>query len=391
MITKSICWVPYHTAELHPNGYVSPCCKISYQDNTSPYKFDISKFYSEESKQWRKEKFEHSTLQDLCRQCKVPSGVFSYQKMNEKTYKDLWKFPEPTSENASIRKLIIGTDNICASSCISCHPKSSTTINNLIDKSANPEILNKFYDNYLPGLIQVDLDQLDNNIYDLEVIHLYGGEPLFSPNFIKLLEKLKKYAPKLSAITMSTGLCKIKEGHVDYLAEMPVKTNRIMVSVDGPPELNHWIRDVSPDEFNKNINLIANKKDKIVIGGAQTTIGIYNVFALPEFVDFFCKTFTRKITNATMINIVPAVVTTPAELHPKQLPDDIKKLTLKKLRNFLQTSKHHASHREIIKTAIFALEQPATHPWDRCLELLELYPKLRGSSATFDYWIKKYL
>lgn len=391
MTTKPICWIPYNGVEIHPHGYVGPCCKISFNDNTSPYKFDLSKFYSEEAKAWRTEKFEQGKLQDLCKQCDVPKNVFSYRKLNEDTYRSYWKFPEPTSENAAIRKLILGTDNICASSCISCGPKLSTTINNLLEKADDKEIIKKFYTASLPGLVQFDLNQLDNNISDLEVIHFFGGEPLFSPNFIKLLEKLKIHAPKLHAVTMSTGLCKIKESHVAYLADMPVKTNRVTISIDGPLELNHWIRDVGPKEFERSFDLLVAKKDKITLTGFQTTLGIYNVFALPELVELFLKTLTPETTNERSPVMVSALITSPFELHPRQLPEDVKKRTIEKLENFLKSGNcpHHCS--EIINTAIFAMQQPATLPWDRCLERMELHPRLRGRSETFDYWINKYL
>ena len=389
MNNKPVCWVPYHGVEVHPNGYVSPCCKISFQDNTSPYKFDLSKFYSEEAKQWRAEKFEQGELQDLCRQCKVPDGIFSYRRMNEWSYKETWKFPEPTAENASIRKMILGADNICASSCIECSPRCSTTINNLIEKAGDERTIR--FHGELPGLKQVDINQLDNKISDLEVLHFYGGEPLFSPNFIKILEKVKQHSPKLQAITMSTGLCRIKDTHVKALADMNIKFNRVTISLDGPLDLNHWIRDASPEEFMRSFNLLVDQKEKIIIIGAQTTVGIYNVFALPEYYDLFQTLFTKETTNEPTPGITPAVVTAPAELHPRQLPQEIKDSSIKKLQSFLWSDKCTKVSREIMNTAIFAMQQPATIPWDRCLERMELHPKLRGSEQDFNYWLKKYL
>lgn len=379
--------VPYNAVELHPNGYVSPCCKISDSDNNSPYRNNIKLFNSDESKAWRAEKFEKETLDPICKACNISGNVFSYKKLTEFAFKNMWKFPDTTANNAAIRKLIIGIDNICASSCIECKTSSSTTINNLAKNSKENNIVKKYFGE-LPGLIQYDLSTLDNCLDDLEVLHLYGGEPLFSPNLKTLINKVKNKSKRLQAITLSTGLSKIKESHVELLASTGV-TVRVSLSVDGPLELNHWIRGISPDEFLNNFELL--KKYNFNIVGPQTTIGSYNIFAFPEFVEFISKLIPN---NQQRIRIVSAIITAPPELHPKQLPDEIKIKIIDKLNSFLITSKTSGyifQYKEFIETALFCLNQPSTLPWDRCLERINILPKWRNSQFDFNYWVHRYL
>ena len=377
-----ICSVPYHVMEVHPNGYVSPCCKFTKEGNDSPYRNNLKFFNSKESKLWREKKFETDKLDSSCKSCDVPDEVYSFRKFHEEVFDFSLKFPKATAENSAIRKLIIGIDNICASSCIECSPRSSTTINNLAKSSKEPDIVNKYYGE-LPGLLQFDLNTLDGEINDLEVLHLYGGEPLFSPNLEILLNKVKTQSKKLKLISLSTGLSKIKESHVELLANINVDIN-LSLSIDAPLDLNYWIRDISPDEFLKNLEII--KKYNINILGPQTTIGNYNIFALPEFISFI----EELLPNKNYI-IQQAVIVWPQELQPNQLPEEIKNLVSKKLENFLETSNCKTQYKEIIKTSLFQLNQPATLPWDRCLERIDLIPKWRGSTLNFKYWLDQYL
>ena len=384
MTTKPLCWVPYYTAEVTYKA-TKPCCKFNYS-STLPYP-NIKDFNSPSANQWRKDSFEQGQLKEQCSACQVPDDVYSYEKSNRDRFtQDGWSSPD----QAQLRKLIIGMDNICASSCIQCGPHFSTTLDKLARASDNwQQVLGKQYQ--LPGLQQFNIADLDGLVGDLEVVHLYGGEPLFSPNLLTLLELLAAQSPKLHTISISTGLRKIKESHVAALAALKIKV-MINISLDGPVDLNSWIRGISQEEFFDGLEILAKYRPWVKIIGFQTTVATYNVFAFDEYLADADRIFSKYRLNLPQFktpNIMSTIIINPDGLHPRQLPDDIKAAIKPKLEACLATAPQHAH--ELLRTSLYALSLPQTQSWERALNRVNAYAKWRGDESTWQDWYNRYM
>lgn len=379
MNNKPLCWVPYYSIEVNPYGGARPCCKYI---GPSPYGKDyVDDFFSERLIAWRKDHFEDGKLLEGCKACQVPDNTYSFRNFSEKSYRSLgWKDPE----THQLRKLTLALDNVCASSCVMCGSHFSTTIGNLL-KSTDIKTYHRFVEisKEHPINSKSDFAGLENHLEDLEIVHLYGGEPLISPNFIKFMTVIKQ-APKLRRITFSTGLKQIKESHLEFLKENFSHVGIFAtVSLDAPLDLNEWVRGIDEEEYLEKFHLLS---QYVGMSGFQTTIGSYNVFALPECVELMKTLWTNKYKQPTVMS---SPIIAPEELRPGQMPDDLKKKIDQKLRSYLSSSPSYGT--ELINTGINLLSQPATKQWSNCLDYMHTLPKLRGNIETFDYWTEKYL
>jgi hypothetical protein len=386
---EPLCWVPYYAIEVETDGELRPCCKIT---DTGPYtpESTIDDFYSETTNEWRKKHFEDSDeLPESCMACKVPDNTFSYKSLNRSIWKEKFDWQTPT--DASLRKIVIALDNVCASSCVMCGPVYSSTIANFLNKNTI-EFFEKHpnhkHNNFIKKPVHQSnaLDFLENHKSTLEVLHIYGGEPLISPNLEKVVNIILD-TPKLKLVGFSTGLHNIKESNVFLLGKHKEKLKiRANISIDGPLDLNHWSRGIPPDEFMKNFNLV---KDNMTIIGLQSTVGIYNVFALPELVELIKQLWKdMRVLNPILMS---APIQSPRELAPNQLPDDIKLRVIDKLTKYLDSGNCPNYAIELIKTGINLCKRPSNLPWEDCREYVHILPRLRGNNTTIEEWIEKYL
>lgn len=381
MKNKPLCWVPYYSIEINPYGGARPCCKYI---GKSPYGDNyIEDFFSEETNKWREEHFEQGQLLEGCKACQVPDNTYSFKRFSEKVYRTSYRWKEPTENQ--LRKITIALDNVCASSCLMCGSHFSTTIGNLL-KSADIKTYHRFVEisKEHPINSSTNFNSLENRISDLEVVHLYGGEPLISPSFRKFIDIVSQ-SSKLRLLTMSTGLKQIKESNLEFIVEKISKEKiSATVSLDAPLDLNHWIRGIDETEYLKNFSLLS---QYIRPSGFQTTIGSYNVFALPECLDTIKSVWQGDGYPLMMSSPIIA----PEELRPCQLPQELKDRIIKKLKSYIQSGNCPYYGTNLINTGIELLSQKATRDWEECLEYMHTLPRLRGQTETFDYWINKYL
>ena len=380
--SKPLCWVPYYTAEL-THVTTKPCCKFNFSDPL-PYP-DIRDFNSEQANKWRQDGFMGTELKEQCNICKVPDNVHSYERQNRDSFRRFgWREPI----KAELRKLILGMDNICASSCIQCGPHFSSTIGRLSERQ--PQQVLDTVAVVSQGTQQVDLAQLDGQIGSLEILHLFGGEPLFSPGLIPLIEMCRSQSPRLRRISLSTGLTRIKESHVALLDQLGIEIH-LNVSLDGPMELNSWIRGITEEEFYSAWRMIL-RYPNIDITGFQTTIGAYNVFALPEYVAFVNQlwpTLTVSTNRQKIPSVMSTIIYSPEALSPRQLPFEYKQPTRHKLKQAQKTAPKWAQ--ELLSTALFSLEPEPTRDWPVALNRLNAFPSWRGSGETWDTMWHKYM
>lgn len=385
---SKLCWVPYYSAEL---TYLSakPCCKLQLEREQLPYK-NLQDFDSEHATTWRIENFERGQLSRACTSCNVPHDVYSYRQSNHKMFqRDGWLEPQ----QAQLRRLTVGMDNICASSCIPCGPHYSTTIGNLIEQD-NGQRTTIVSDQPTTGLQQINLEQLNGQIADLEILHLFGGEPFVSPNFTRLLELVTEQSPKLKRITASTGLCRIKAGHLAQLAQLADRGCEIyiLVSLDGPMDLHSWIRGITESEFWQGWNLLLGQHPRVKISGFQTTLGAYNVFALPEYVEFVKELWEKlpqDYRTRVPLTIMSTAVTQPSMVCARQLPQEVKEPLKHQLAQSLVSAPEFAH--ELYQTALHHVSLPSNQDWSTVQERINAYSEWRGDKHTVANWIENFM
>lgn len=390
MVAKSkLCWVPYYSAEMTYLS-VKPCCKLQLERDQLPYG-SLQDFNSESAKSWRIENFERDQLSKACASCDVPATVYNYRQSNQRMFqRDGWQEPR----QAQLRRLTVGMDNICASSCIQCGPYYSTTIGNLAERGSDQRRI-MIADQPETGLQQVNLELLDGQIADLEILHLFGGEPFVSPNFARLLELVSNQSLKLKRITASTGLCRIKAGHLAQLAQLADRGCEIyiLVSLDGPMELNSWIRGITETEFWEGWNLLVQHHPRIKISGFQTTLGAYNVFALAQYVDFVKELWLKlplDYRTRVPLTIMSTAVIQPSLVCARQLPQQVKEPLKQQLAQALVSAPEFA--RELYQTALHHVSLPSNQEWTKAQERINAYGQWRGDSEhTVANWIEHFM
>jgi hypothetical protein len=245
------------------------------------------------------------------------------------------------------------------------------------------------------GLQQANLELLDGQIADLEILHLFGGEPFISPNFTRLLELVSNQSSKLKRITASTGLCRIKAGHLAQLAQLADRGCEIyiLVSLDGPMELHSWIRGITEAEFWQGWNLLVHHHPRVKISGFQTTLGAYNVFALPQYVDFVKELWMRlpmDYRTRVPLTIMSTAVTEPAMACARQLPQEVKEPLKQQLAHALVSAPEFA--RELYQTALHHVSLPSDQAWSNAQERINAYSQWRGHSEhTVASWIEHFM
>lgn len=389
MTTKPLCWVPYYTADITYKS-TKPCCKFNF-DQDLPYP-DIRDFYSESAEQWRRDSFETTDqLLDQCSACRVDKSVHSYERQNRVSFEQRYGWSAPTT--ASLRKLIIGMDNICASSCLQCGPHFSTTLNNFA--AADPNRVQIMGSDPLPGLQQLDFSKFDGMLGDVEILHLYGGEPLMSPNLDIMLEMVTLQSPKLKTISLSTGLCRIKARNLELLAELASSRGvsvEVNLSLDGASELNSWIRGITVADFQRGWQLLVGLQPMIKIIGLQTTLAVYNVFALDHYLDYVTELWqdvTTRVYRTSNPYIMSTPILRPESLSCRELPQEYKPVVANDLRKSLR-SRPSWTH-ELLRTALNQVSKPAAIAnWDISLNRMNTYTKWRGETRDWQYWWDHY-
>ena len=336
------CWLPYYHAEVDAGtGKIKPCCKyespITWLDTLVDYNtVDRSEF-------------EVPGLSTNCQGCNYKN---SYRDIKIKHFKanGLTEPVEP-----KLTSLNVFLDNICSNSCLMCNPDHSSTVGYLLKKQVNR---------------QFDINTLDGYIDSLRRVSILGGEPLQSPLFAPLCDKLKDSS--VTHVNIITSLAKPLKGNIEALKNIKGHLN-FRISIDGPHDLNEWIRGnkqaawISTFEEIKNLGTI----------NWQVTLGNYNVFALVECLDYLEALIPNR-------DFLPSIVTSPEPLRVAQLPQAIKDIAKEKLLG----SKH--INKYIVMTALELLDIPASLDWKQCKESIEHLPKLRKELLDFDYFVKKY-
>lgn len=148
----------------------------------------------------------------------------------------------------------------------------------------------------------------------VDLIEFAGGEPLMDPQHYRILELLRKRAPEIR-LKYSTNLTRLEfKGRHVFEEWKNFKSVSLYASIDGLHDVYEYIR--TGAKFStvvENLELIKSTHEVNVDEVAVAcTIQVYNVFQLPEIIDFFVnrkiKFHSHRVTAPKFLNtqILPA-------------------------------------------------------------------------------------
>lgn len=222
--------------------------------------------------------------------------------------------------------------NICNLQCRMCNPRSTVMWikdwNNVKEKNEilDPSTLAE-YSSY--KWIDEDylLEEFDEKIRGINLLHFAGGEPLIAPRMHEMLQICidRGVADKI-AITYNTNITKLPEKVLQLWKHF--REVRILCSVDGYGKVNDYVRMPAKwDVIDKNLRFLDdNAKDlKLSDIFLSTTVQAYNILNLDDLFEY--------LRGFKHINKVPNLVDlySPDYLMSQVLPQDLKKRATERL------------------------------------------------------------
>lgn len=238
--------------------------------------------------------------------------------------------------------------NICNLKCRMCHPMDSTKwfndyklIKHLHDDSWQKYMTDLGLDSSIK-LVNYDdsfFQRLPDFMKNIDQLSFAGGEPLMDENHYRVLDSVIANAANLE-LRYATNMTVLKAGKYDAL-DYFYKFKRVVLSasLDGPPNLNEYIRGDSKSlTIEQNIKRVKNLKNVLVIG--KLTVQALNIFYVPEALEWF-----RQLELDTDVHFV----TWPDHLDSRIWTGEAREKIVYKLENYID--KLSANEYNIKKTA----------------------------------------
>ena len=263
-------------------------------------------------------------------------GMRSHRQDANDEYRD--RIPDliqPTGVDGSAPLDLMSVDlrlgNLCNLRCRMCSPQSSRAL------------IGEFATAYGLPPAHAAFDQLrtmdwfaserfweifERHTPHVERLHFAGGEPLMIPQMFDFLARLVDLgrAPGIS-LSYNTNLTMLPDRVYELWPRF--RQVRVTASIDGFGAVNSFIRYPSQwVEIDANLRRLEADADRLNLGGGlafNTTVQIFNVLRLDEFLDYVVSTFTR----AEAPNL--SVLTQPSHFNIRALPLPLKQLAAERL------------------------------------------------------------
>lgn len=254
---------------------------------------------------------------EYCSACykEESSGIYSMRQFYLDAYPMAWNHlsrhaPSDGSWNQSLKHLELRLGNLCNLKCIMCHPSSSSSFSdyNLIYPQS-PATVESF--NTTKFTEEKNLNFLISQLSGIEAITFRGGEPLINPVHFKILESLQSTGQASSiSLSYTTNLTQLPDRLFSLWKNF--KNVEVWASVDGPDEVNHFIRYPSSwSQLNKNLEKLDKWAYQIsdLTWGIVTTVQAYNALYLDEifsllssFTTAYKVPFINHLQNPQILN-----------------------------------------------------------------------------------------
>lgn len=344
-MSKSFCVLPWIHLATHPDGAVSLCCRVDFndgigmafnkhQDGNRDFlninKNSLESIVNSDSFKSARKDMLAGRQPEACKDCYLQekNGIKSKRLRENSEFKniDIGIAKQLTSDDGSIKanfkfvELRLG--NICNLKCRTCNPTSSikwkTDYDILMDKL---DFVRKYQAdrNFSWPEEEIFWKQLLADSKELELIYINGGEPTLIKRHWKFLEELISQNRSADiALTYNTNMTHINENCFDIWKKF--KSVSIGASIDDIGIRNSYIR--YPTKWDTVVNnLLLMKKNQVDISITQT-VSAYNLMYLGDLFEF---------ATANGVSVAHNYVYDPDFLSPMALPLDMRKKIFKSL------------------------------------------------------------
>lgn len=386
--SQTICPLPFLHSYVKANGSIVACCEAQ-ETPLSPGGESTKDYWNNESYKRLRRLMLAGERPELCRKCWKNEdlgaesnrdhawSLFSQGFYGRETLEVSEDFSVPTPPVFVELKC----NNKCNLKCRMCHPTSSFRIQEdreIISKyqkdivwrdkpQSSQKTVNVLFDKNGPGI--------QNHV---RVLQFSGGEPLISKEQTSILENLMDQNPERIHLRYSTNLTQLSFEKFNYpeLWRRFQKVN-IKVSMDGIHDVFDYIRvgtkfTTVTDNFKRLLDM---KLDNLHFSIGFTTQA-YNVFQLPEFLEYFSGWVPKGAISTHLLF-------DPSFMNVSVLPADIRQRVLNKFRSFGMNLPHVEN----------ALTESSENPesWKILLDFTREMETRYLVKNGFEYLLEKYL
>jgi radical SAM protein with 4Fe4S-binding SPASM domain len=347
---KSFCVVPWTNFELFTNGDIKTC-SVGHEKLGNINQTDINEILKKGKILQRIKKNMLDGVVDrnctFCQYRSIDETKFDYLKdhYNSKIINEDIQYDD--IENFDLRFIDLHWSNVCNLRCVMCNPKQSS----LIAKDEKVKITPVDKKN-IKKIIDMVLDK--QNL--IKEIYLSGGEPMYNPYNLQLLEKISN---KDVPIRVNTNMQWDENNKI--FKELKKFTNvQLTMSADALFEKFNYIRNGGDWEtFSKNLNFI--KKTTNFDIRVNTIFSLINAVDIPSVIKYFF--FENNIQDIT-INLVKK----PKEIDAKNYPKDKKQSVVENINSLIKDiPKNNKNLINNLKNCVEHIQSPNEHSYIDCL------------------------
>lgn len=311
MISKTFCILPWIHFYSNPDGSVLPCCIGDHRlplgnvrNNTIQEIWNSDSYKSMRLKMLAGEKCNECTS---CYQSE-DSGVNSFRQSSNKDYSEFLNLANKTNPDGSLdfmdlKYLDIRWSNICNFKCKGC----SSTYSSSWATEDNKHGQNKQVFIFAGGNNNNILyEQIKPHLSTVKEIYFAGGEPLLMDKHYEMLEHLIEIGNTNIKIRYNSNLSSLhykNKSVIDYWKQL--SNVHLYVSIDSWGDEAEYIREGTDwNELSNNIKQVKESCPHIHMGIASV-ISAFNVYTLPEFIDFMMKNeLVDSTTSASFYTLI---------------------------------------------------------------------------------------
>jgi len=323
MNKKNLCILPWISLDRNAdtsNPSFAPCCV--YQSKKEFHNFD--EYWSSE---------ELSTMRQEMLDGKRPSGCWKCwhdedagkksmrQSVNESRLEPHLDCVTKTNKELKPLQVKLLSGASCNLACRMCQSHVSSKVHKVWEDIGLPTKEPYKYDWMSDQIIRSNADSV-------RYLDLMGGEPFYHKKIHQLIQWLvdNNHANHITIYVTSNAMV-LNDDLIGNLKQF--ENVVVIVSLDAVGKKHEYIRPGA--DWNiivKNIEKLQKNKLNVII---QPVISAINILCLPELIDW-CNDKKLHMTQMSLVH-------EPEQLHPKNLPNKLKKLVDKRFKNFVAEDK----------------------------------------------------
>jgi radical SAM protein with 4Fe4S-binding SPASM domain len=349
MNNDTFCALPWINLSTDVNGSLRPCCKFAQPDTSNEYQLPNMKEGSLDIL-WNDQRFQNLRQAFLdgkkpkeCQSCwdEEAAGINSFrvQFAKDKKINTSAMLFEPIVSSGP-RAMDLKLNNVCNLKCRICGPQASSTFLKEYQEQFN--VIVEGSDYWISNKILGTSNEEVINKWAEDLIHLEitGGEPMASPENIKVLDLLIKSGnAKNITILLNTNGTLYNKKFLDHILQFKEITMCISVDDLGPRlEYERYPTEWNTIQDNISKFLELRKNNSNLFLTLCPTVSVFNIYYLTDYLQW-----SKSLGIFTYYNILHY----PPSHSVKNLPDKLKEIVAKRLtakefnivKNFLHLSR----------------------------------------------------